>query len=504
MTQGVIYYNKGVKCITRLLVSMHTLRKHYQGEIHVLVEGEQPNWFKQATKDLNAQMIQIIPKEDVPPLVRKAQLHEFSLFDITMFIDADTIILQPIDDYFDKIKEYGFCTGEFAGWSSKGKIGRRINGFNGVCTKQEVNEAKKYGKATNTGIFGFTKDSEFLEPWKQITIAGWKNECSKIPDEVGCQMLLPKYKHWLAPVEWGVSVKHGEAPAIENIKIIHYHGRKHAEHYPFCSIWKQSYWDYFWTKATEEVKQEITQKHGDRRLARYLKTISKDVTVITALDNKYYDKFKSNYPKWMKTQGLMEIKFIVFVSGIALDDTKLDFMRDRVTLINWDKEAPVVDSQRSKMLHVFTHGASKYVKTKWCIKLDGDVTPENKIDFGYVFEYPKGWHKNVITAHKWGYTKPGKWLIALEKWCINKIGLEDTSPVFPSNEYPKMEKQKRYGHPRIASFIAIQRTDFIKKAVSLCGNTMPVPSHDTYLWYLAKRLNKKILRTNWKKQGFKP
>ena len=57
---------------------------------------------------------------------------------------------------------------------------------------------------------------------------------------------------------------------------------------------------------------------------------------------------------------------------------------------------------------------------------------------------------------------------------------------------------RKYWHPRVASFVQFHRSDFVRTAAEMAGGRLPVPSHDTYLWYVANRLGLPIMRTNFK------
>jgi len=483
-----------------MLVSIFSLRKHYDGNITVFLIAEQPKWFLELLKILKCDNI-VLKANGIRPLVRKAMLWRDSPYDLTMFLDADTVIVDSIDEYFDKIEEYKFCTGEFAEWKTTGgTMRRRINSFKSIVPDY-VAPAIAYGKATNTGIFGFTKDAPILEEWEDVTKRGQK--VNRIPDEVGCQMLLPKYKHWLAPVQWGVSVKMSQPHHTDNMKIIHYHGRKHAGDWDLCDVWKQQYWEM--RNTYQQFARELEQAMGDRRFARYIKTINRDVTIVTAVNPQYLSKLKNNYPYWMKTAGVMEYPMIVFVNGISPDDESLKFLNNNVKIIPWDMKG--AESTRELMLTSFVLGTAEHVKTKWWLKLDADTTPKEGVDrkYGYILAFPEqAWNgKTVIAAHKWGYTKPGKFLLALEDWADGKKEFKDTKRVFPDSEIPAMKAQKRYGHPRIASYICLQSLEFTKTCARLAGNKLPIPSHDTYMWYVAARLGLPIIRHNFKKR-FQP
>lgn len=501
-SRGVIYFNQNTKCVQRLSVSIFSLRKHYDGEVTVLLRGPQTPAFLKVLKELNCSTLEI-PDSNDATLAAKASLWRYTPYDLTMFIDADTIVVGPIDEYFDKIKEYTFCTGGFAEWRSTGGImSKRIKAFSPLVPDY-VEDALAYGKATNTGIFGFTRDAAILEEWESLARAA--SSLCKIPDEIACQMLLPRYKHWLAPVKWGVSVNMSNPEHYADMRIVHYHGRKHVSDWELCAIWKQHFWE-----MVHEYPQhaEFLQHHrlGDRRLRRYLNEVkATPFTVVTAVNPKYLAKLRDNYPKWMKTEGVMEKPMLLFIHDIPPNDPSLSFLRKNVIKIPWDMDK--YDSMRELMLTSFVLGTAAHVKTDWWMKLDADTTPKEKDDyvFGYKLDVPEGTFDSPynITGHKCGYTKPGEFLTRLEDWADAKDEFKGTKRVFPLDQVDTMNKVKRYGHIRIASFICFQSLAFTKECAQLAGDKLPVPSHDTYMWYVAARKGYNAIRHNFKR-NFQP
>lgn len=501
MTQGVIYFNSGTKCVIRMLVSLFTLRKVYKGPVTLITNGVQPERFLQLMKRFDIDILPIELPEQHHPLVVKSMLWRYTPYDVTMFIDADTIIFKPIDSYFDKIKEHTYVTGNFANWRSNGGIiGRRIGRYEKLCTPEEIKAAHDFGPAVNTGVHGYLKNAPILEEWQKLTTESFKQGLSSIPDEVACQVLLPKYPHWVAPVEWGVSVRYGDFN--KDTIIVHYHGRKHAGDYPACKVWKDTYWEYVATLTDEHDIAFMKDPQGDRRFHHYLKSVRgkepisygeasapsqsslSNITYVTAVNPKYLDRLAANFPVWRKTTNIKEYNFICFINDIPLDDPRLSFLDDRVKRVAWDFPA---DSVREKMLSAFVFGAAKEVETEKWVKIDADA-------FMKAPDIPVEWltYDSVLFGHKWHYTKPGKFLVDLEKWSDTVPALKDKPRLFPESEWPAMEASKRYGHRRIASYFCVHKSEFVRMAAELAGNKLPVPSHDTYLWFLAAKLGLKI------------
>jgi len=492
-TRGVIYYNRGTKCTIRLLVSLYSLRKHWNGFVSVICAGPQEPWFLNELNKMNAEVISIPYREGVGSLVLKASLWRHSPYDLTMYLDADTIVLKPINEYFDLIKENDFVTGHFAGWkTSGGTISKRIKAWE-KAAPELIEPAINFGKAVNTGINGWKKDASILKDWEELTEKGEKNGCTlRIVDEIACQLLLPKHKCFVADTKWGESVKFGKM--TDETIIIHYHGNKHAGNRKQNHIWKVHYNELINTKDIILIKKN---HFGDKAIRGYTKNIPSNLTIVTAVNDKYFDKFKKHFPLWMKTENIMELPFIIFAHKDCYQKVK-EFLcpyKNIQEIISW--EFPVASNMREEMLSAFVFGTAKYVKTKYWMKLDCDCVP-----IADKLEIPPEAFSSVITAPKWHYTKmkgdentTRHWLNRLDDWADALPDFKGTNKLFPDNI-----KENRYKHHRICSFCEIEKTDWTRHLAAMCGKRLPVPSQDTTTWYAVTRLGKrKITEHNFRK-----
>jgi len=504
-SKGIIYFNQGTRCIVRLLVSIYSLRKHYRGSVTVLTKGTVDISFKRALilLDVNILAIDEADNSTTPPLVQKASLWRFSPYDITMFIDADTIIVDKcFDNYFNLIEEHGFVTGSFADWQTRrGSINKRIKAHSTIRTSEQIDKAIAYGKATNTGVFGFSKESRtLLEDWEKVTKESYSNNCSRIPDELACQLIIPYHKHYLAPEEYGVSVKYHTADVVPSI--IHYHGRKHCLDWDVCTIWKAHYWAYYWELYYTnriEISEYIKQHHGDRRFKEYLHNRDRqDMTFVSMVTpGKYLEKFKVNFKSWLLTESIMEYPIHIYL--VANTQEECDLLKKDLVTNQIDKRVKMIEvvnntswSLREFCFYTFVKQVPYEIDTPLWVKIDADSAPKPEIwnGYGYLFNWDRGTRKSDLTANKWGYTKPGQWLLDLDDWAVSNF--VNTPRLFGEVPRETLAKSKRYGHARIASFVCVHNTKFTKEAAKYVKDRLPVPSHDTFLWFVATKLNKKI------------
>jgi hypothetical protein len=479
-----------------MLVSIYSLRKVWNGSIVVLLQGLQDDWFLSKLKELKC-FTAYMPESNDYPLSIKPTLHRYvNNFDLVMFLDADTLVLNPIDEYFMMIAANGFVTGNFANWKTTGSsISRRINAWKKACPEL-IAGALAYGAAINTGINGWISGDPALEKWNEICQRGYEKRCTtRIVDEIACQLMLPLVEHRLAGTEWGESVRFGTV--TKDTKIIHYHGHKHVGRYKNCEYWKKTY---------SEMRENgfIDIEHScfhDSSVEKWLQEKDNNAdlcTLVTAVNNKYLHHFLKNWKLWQNVEPIKHMKKIVFADSKCIDFviTEVD---NSTRVITWPNSSDLSDKEH--MLSAFVFGVAKNVKTRYWIKMDCDVTPKcDKI------EIPEEAWDATLTASPWGYTKIKHdpiyekngihWLHLLDWWADKLPDFNKTKPLFSGLKI----EQPKHRHKRICTFFSIEKTAFTKHLARMCGGKMPIPSQDTLVWYVITRLGgkRRIVKHNFR------
>jgi hypothetical protein len=85
--------------------------------------------------------------------------------------------------------------------------------------------------AVNTGVFAFTKKSQIMEPWLELT----KKNPIFIADEIAMQLLYLDYPHRLLDDRYNCSGVYGAHQ--QDVVIWHFHGDKHLREGPSRSAW---------------------------------------------------------------------------------------------------------------------------------------------------------------------------------------------------------------------------------------------------------------------------
>lgn len=225
---GILYYNSGTKCLARLLTSVHSLRKVYDGKICILSTGEESSYacksiskmyncmFKEVSNSLNI-------KHDY--WFEKSRMHLYTPFENTLFIDSDTIIQKDPSVLFDEIEKNDFIVPQFSSWTTKTKIiQKRLHKWDMIDIDLVNYTIQKNDPSVNVGVFGFNKKSLLMKNWFDFTI---QNLDAVLPEESSCHLLLNLYKGKIIDSKYNYSCKHDKKNIDDSI-IIHYHGNKHC------------------------------------------------------------------------------------------------------------------------------------------------------------------------------------------------------------------------------------------------------------------------------------
>lgn len=199
--------------------------------------------------------------------------------------------------------------------------------------------------------------------------------------------------------------------------------------------------------------------------------MSNEFTIVTAVTPEYLQMLYWGIGSWVYKPQLKDKPLIVYYNGLKEKD--LQFVRKvypEARFIEWKMEG--ITSKSELMFSSFVFGACEDVKTPYYIKLDADAycsTSDKVFDDGD-FQYD-------IIGHRWGYTKPGWFLDRLDHFYTGKI-----NPVSIPDE--------KFHHKRFESYCCLHRTEWVRQISKKFNGRLPVPSHDTTLWYYADKEGK--------------
>jgi hypothetical protein len=242
MNHGVIFWNVGTGCCTRLLVALHSLRKHYAGPATVISEGEESGKLLRGMPYADLLETQFdVPEGAQRAFLCKTLLHTKTPYEVNIFLDSDVLVRGDITPLFGMAEQSEFVATQFANWrSGKGLLRKRINAWRHLYPGA-VNRALATPDypALNESVFAFRNDAGFLREWYNYTLPG---RAIHLPEETSMQVWLPQWPHAVADQAYNCSCKYSR-PHDADTRICHFHGRKHRRpNNPFGGdLWEAEY-----------------------------------------------------------------------------------------------------------------------------------------------------------------------------------------------------------------------------------------------------------------------
>lgn len=186
MKRRVVYLMSGRPHLPYLVVSLYTLRKHWDGPIYVYAWPESSSIVWEIAND--GQLRLSTPVEREPKYRRKdgvrgnAQfLDKIALMQelpsgTNLYLDSDTIINGDLSPLFDKAEESGMCLTQFNDWFVRGGIvEKRVRH---LIDREPVDQDAVQAllrdanwPSVNGGVFACRPDSPALPVWYDWTLA---------------------------------------------------------------------------------------------------------------------------------------------------------------------------------------------------------------------------------------------------------------------------------------------------------------------------------------------
>ena len=272
MTQGICYLLSGTKHAARLAVSLYSLRQHYAGPAAIITaERESHAIGETIAGDTRTNVIHLPVQTDDRrgrnwSYLLKTRIQEFSPFEVTAFLDGDTLVRGPIDELFELPTPTHIVLTRFARWKTTGRrISKRIRSWSDTHPEL-VEAALAFGPAVNTGVFSFSKQSAVFQRWYPMCKDGRGHF---LLDETAMQLLLPHVPHRMLDDRFNCSVRYSD-PDAPDVRIVHFHGSKHLP--PHTDLWLEYYRQTCladWGRITQWTPAR------DRRLKKHLDSLKR-------------------------------------------------------------------------------------------------------------------------------------------------------------------------------------------------------------------------------------
>lgn len=225
-------------------------------------------------------------------------------------------------------------------------------------------------------------------------------------------------------------------------------------------------------------------------------------TTLVAVDAEHIRELRAVWPTWrqFKPEILANPMLIVCDGALGADQStwrrSLSFVDHPSLSLNFYCGL-VGFPQRERMLTALV-AAAELIRTPYFLKLDCDAVATGPGQ--WICDH---WFTNepAFIAHPWRYTKPSNTIQELDKWGDRLPELSHTRPL----RLHFNPAAHSIPHSRIISWCYFGNTAWTRRMWYLAvkyGNRLPVPSHDTYLWYMAERTGAVYRRVNMKARGW--
>lgn len=250
---GVVYLLTHMQLAARLVVSIHSLRRWYSGPVTILTtRAESEHIAKLCVDDARLRVDHIscpeVPGSDKFPgefqsaYLTKSACLEYSPYSRTVFLDADTLVVAPIDELLEAANNSSLVVTRFSDETTQTEpLRTRLNMWRDVeCDFLNVSETidDLHGAPfphVNTGVFAIEKDTDLLDRWAKLAKAG--RDCP-LPDEVAMQLLLWNTSHVMLPQGFNCGPDMQLEPS--DVVIWHFACTSHLKE-PGIQIWLPEY-----------------------------------------------------------------------------------------------------------------------------------------------------------------------------------------------------------------------------------------------------------------------
>ena len=286
---GFLFYIAGGKHAVQLLVSISSLRRQGHSEPITIAAGD-PEGEEYAYKIRDDDRLGPIAVENITIQTAgtkkrgksrqhcgKSSMAEWSPYDRTIFLDADTLVVAPIGKLWPFPEEIVLTN--FANWvTTGGKLKSRLRKYREALPAKVAMMASLPYPAINTGVMAWDRNTaHFHRTWSSVCLNHLVNgEPVFMGDEIVANLIYPDYCHRIMSDLWNFSpvysteARDGKVP--DDVKIWHYHGGKHCRKGPAIESWLPAY-DYCvendfggikaWTPARDRSLKKALEERGE-------------------------------------------------------------------------------------------------------------------------------------------------------------------------------------------------------------------------------------------------
>jgi len=201
--RGCVYFNFGKRYALHLVVSVHSLRRHYDGPIMVFLLDEPHT--RALKRDLEKLGASVVVTDRLSKSGDRHLVFRESPYETTLLFDSDIIFRAPIDDLWEPLEREGALVTRFF----PPPAGRLImlKGIAALVGQQRYERAvvrvRDERVDINVGVMGFARPrgDGFLAEWSECMEQG-RGQDILLLDEMSIVALAEHHPHYLADEQW--------------------------------------------------------------------------------------------------------------------------------------------------------------------------------------------------------------------------------------------------------------------------------------------------------------
>ncbi len=242
MRREVAYLYCGGKMWPRLIVSMWTLRKHWDGHIRVYCAiDKDADWIEPTCNELDCDIVMLMtPEASGSSPKGKLVLTQHVIGEDIVYIDADTIIEGDIKPMFG----YELALTSHGNWTTKGRRVREqlisYRGYSDLLDPLIELQLEKEYPHINAGTFAFVTGYPQIAYWQTVVAEVvrvvkehpevFTKYTTHVPADTAFQLITSQFEHTILDDRYNCCCRHGlhwEDPIVR-----HYCGRRHGRNDP--------------------------------------------------------------------------------------------------------------------------------------------------------------------------------------------------------------------------------------------------------------------------------
>lgn len=234
----VYYLLTGASHAARLVVSLWSLRRFYAGPVTICTTLPESHLIGARCADDPQLRVEhrTLPHPDLrrnASYAAKAALPRSVPDPGGVYLDADTLVAGDPAPLFDALSDAPFVATRFADWRASGRrVRKRVEAWRPLAARTAdprefdrlIDDAIRPRPAVNSGVFGWRRGAELLDPWENLTRLGHRRF---ICDEVALQILLHRHPHRLLDCRFNCSPTY--AGDTRDVRVWHFHGGSHLK-----------------------------------------------------------------------------------------------------------------------------------------------------------------------------------------------------------------------------------------------------------------------------------